>query len=59
MSSKVINTINFLFFNVNTWPTDIDLQNFVVSQLHGLVARQDVKVDPTVHPKNGLWRQGR
>ena len=41
----------------NTLLTEIYLQNFVVSQLHGLVASQDVKVDPAVHTQNRLWRQ--
>ena len=41
----------------NTLLTEIYLQNFVVSQLHGLVASQDVKVDPAVHTQNRLWCQ--
>lgn len=41
----------------NTLLTEIYLQNFVVSQLHGLMASQDVKVDPAVHTQNRLWSQ--
>ena len=37
--------------------TDNYLQNFVISQLHGLVTSQNVKVDPAVHPQNRLRRQ--